>query len=578
MHIQARDSKELVFCLDSGRLFPLNDDALISFQTHEGTFLNDKDMAGLQDCEDFNCVGDLQASPKPKHPWCSSPGSREGKKRRICRAMQQDQSNCYSQNDTVDELNCDSCENGELAAQSGKHQNDKDVQCGTRNIDGYVTGEEKSLEQILKVALEAETEQVYSFRGILVSKRWCYALGERAGVTGIRCGRQNADTQRVSHGALDILRKTTLELTLKEFSERVTCNQALSVRLYLDSLTTWIPCGLTPGAVVYLGRAILCPVHCDLRAQTQQISAPDFEERGMSLVFRGVAETHVTILQTSSPGLRMEVASAVQKGNRDVLQLGDLDATKPKPGLITIIGSITIIWKLILEMVCSSCQSVAPPQSVSKSKLPEAGVAAHHGFHGVRVCSRSRRPTAGSSAADGPHVPCTYCLIVRAEGNLDDGSGTCRFEVEGVDLVLNDLLGVQGAAKEQILAAAHEFGRLAFQSGVHHEEPLKLHQAQACVPNAARPLSGTSAAGLSEATLLLYMSVHKAMASGRMLRLRILCEQADSAPCDDGFPLSRKDLTHKMELQELVHERVSLGLTAVRPQVSVDSVVARSTV
>ena len=366
-----------------------------------------------------------------------------------------------------------------------------------------------------------------------------------------------------------VSQKKVLVVTLEEHSlEQATGRAGKQVHVYMDGRQTWIPRGLLPGALVSCCRLLLC-------AQSGSGGAFD-------TVFCAGPHTHVAILRTApadcipvavscaetpcSPGTKAK--SNAQMPSREVMSVGhpetgvireedmvrvcDLQSWVERPGWMTMQGCISSLWRVTIEMVCSVCEAVAPPQPLAASahSLPS------------RASARCRQARAGACAAPGrasvaeDAPPCCYALVVKAEGKFEDGSGTCRVELEGQELVLRSLLRVSKPGVQQLVAAALRFGRLTYQEGVDHDQCLKLAQASAILKGTT--LSDWCPHGLSEATMLLYSAVQDALGAGLLTQLRVSCQHVPFAPAKVGSGGGKA----------VVMQGVSLGTTAHRPQVS----------
>jgi len=316
------------------------------------------------------------------------------------------------------------------------------------------------------------------------------------------------------------------------------------VHVYIDAKSAWMARGLLPGALVLCRRVV---VETDTSGTAQRAAGAARPPRpAPRLVCRAFHETYMTILQTADDEVRSdrEVQPASGRAawpapHAAPVRVGDLDAVDARGGMLTLEGSLTSIWKVALEMVCPACLSVAP---ATAAPLPPA-----------ISCSTTRRGGQCKQARAGGEAQgaCTYSLMVKAEGRFEDGSGFCRVEMGGSEVVLDSLLRLSHAARRQLLAAAFQSGRLAFQGGVHHEEAVK--HAQTCALLNARPLPASSAQNLCEAARVLSTAVHDALESGALTRARILCQQIRTV--GDSRASIKKVLLHPVT-------------TATRPTVS----------
>jgi hypothetical protein len=299
------------------------------------------------------------------------------------------------------------------------------------------------------------------------------------------------------------------------------------VHVYMDRSETWIPRGLLPGARVCWRHLILCtPLH--------SAGAPD-------IVWRAGPHTHVVILRTAmqfpasdsiaptpSPcsaeaQCKEGTTSRVRMGTghaeagvipeEDMVRVCHLQAcveqARRLTKQLTMQGSITSLWRVTIERVCSVCEGIGAWKNACKY-----------------ACK----------------LACKYALVVKAEGKFEDGSGTCRMELEGQELVLRGLLRMSKPAMQELVAAAQQFGRLTFQRGIHQDECLKHAQASAILatpspilatPAQASPIHVSETArlpsskheGLSKGTMLLYKAVEQALVGGMLTHLRVTAEQ-----------------------------------------------------
>ena len=298
------------------------------------------------------------------------------------------------------------------------------------------------------------------------------------------------------------------------------------VDVYMDDVCSWIPHGLAPGALVSCRRLLLCPLaqSCnDIRGASLGGGGVRGERSaGGRVVCRAVPQTHIAILCCAPPEtcaqhnphthLTPAIAiSGVQMAWREVVRVVDVVQRCVEGGqeevgnltLMTLIGSVTNIWRVSIELLCCECQAVVSAASIGAK----------------RVCCQQ------CACAPKPAMPCEYRVVVKATGNFDDGSATCRIHFEGQELVLHTLLGVNKAVEQQLVAAARETGRIVFEGGLHDDEAVRLHQTWA-VLQVREPLSAALLLSMQHATNLLSTAVEKARGSGSLCNLRILCHQS----------------------------------------------------
>ena len=298
------------------------------------------------------------------------------------------------------------------------------------------------------------------------------------------------------------------------------------VDVYMDEVCSWIPHGLAPGALVSCRRLVLCPSppsgH-DIRGASLGGGGVRGEgSAGGRVVCRAVPQTHIAILRCAppetcaqhNPHTRLTPAiaiSGVQMAWGEVVRVVDVVQRCVEGGqeevgnltLMTLIGSVTNIWRVSIELLCCECQAVANAPSIGAK----------------RVCCQQ------GACAPKPGMPCEYRVVVKATGNFDDGSATCRMHFEGQELVLHTLLGVDKAVEQQLVAAASETGRIVLEAGLHDDEAMRLHQTWA-VLQVREPLSAALLLRMQHATNLLSTAVEKARGSGSLCNLRILCHQS----------------------------------------------------
>ena len=371
------------------------------------------------------------------------------------------------------------------------------------------------------------------------------------------------------------------------------------VHVYMDRSETWIPRGLLPGARVCWRHLIRCtPLHSAGAPDTVSAGAPDtvchaagapdtVSAGAPDTVCRAGPHTHVVILRTAmqfaasdsiaptsdaiaptpsaiaptpSPcsaeaPCKEGTTSRVRMGTghaeagvvpeEDMVRVCDLQACVERARRLTkqltMQGSITSLWRVTIERVCSVCD-------------------------GIGACKNA----------------CKYALVVKAEGKFEDGSGTCRMELEGQELVLRWLLRMSKPAMQELVAAAEHFGRLTFQKGIHQDECLKHAQASAILATPS-PILGTRAQaspihaihlsetarlpsareqGLSKGTMLLYNAVEQALSGGMLTQLRVTAEQLP--PLVGGRMGSGGG-------KEVVIQGKAVGTTAYRPEVALRS-------
>jgi hypothetical protein len=374
--------------------------------------------------------------------------------------------------------------------------------------------------------------------GLVLAVAWRYdmpppllptaANASDGGLAGIADGdcSHDAQAQAPAHHAqakapahphvLCVSQKRVLVVTLQ--GQSLEC-AGKRVHVYMNRSETWIPRGLLPGARVCLRHLILCtPLH--------SAGAPD-------TVCRAGPHTHVVILRTAiqfpasdsiaptpSPcsaeaQCKDGTTSRVRMGTghaeagvmpeEDMVRVCHLQACVERARRLTkqltMQGSITSLWRVTIERVCSVCE-------------------------GIGACKNA----------------CKYALLVKAEGKFEDGSGTCRMEFEGQELVLRGLLRMSKPAMQELVAAAQQFGRLTFQRGIHLDECLKHAQTSAILatpslilatPAQASPVHVSETArlpssrqqGLSKGTMLLYNAVEQALVGGMLTHLRVTAEQ-----------------------------------------------------
>lgn len=316
------------------------------------------------------------------------------------------------------------------------------------------------------------------------------------------------------------------------------------VHVYMDTAVTCIPRGLLPGALVVCRHAVLCgpcPNSISTAAGTRGGGAEAASAPRGTLVCRAQAHTHIGILHTAAPyssvcGLPPLLPPLPGLTPRPwgkvvhVAELGTLvggDAATAAAGAdVTLVGSFCSLWKVSIEMLCSFCQELAPPQTEQAPPPPHSV-----GNREETQCKQQVDKHVSTDRGEQGRVfsvPCKYTLVVKSQGKFDDGSGSCRIHLHGQHLVLERLLSIPGPQRHELLKAAHQYGRVSFQCGVEDEECFKAAHTRAFLqPSRTAP---TSTSRLERATLILSSAVHQAMSSGSLASLRVLGHALPSLP------------------------------------------------
>ena len=425
---------------------------------------------------------------------------------------------------------------------------------------------------------DGEAQRMVSFRGVVLSSAWRYSLPSSGGAP---CVKPYGASHAAAHGAPIPLHayaasKQVLLLSLarvtwdSEGEAAAAAASCAQFHVYIDAQRCWIPRGLVPGALVACRRVLLqgndykTPLKAAAGMGASAPSAASTEGRDWradrDLACWALPETQISILRTATAdwvsaaggaGAPYAAASLGQNCHAEV-RIGDLDAVAARDGVMMLVGSLTSIWKVSIEMVCPACQSVAPP-SAEPAPCAISCEATRQG----QVCKEA--PAGGPLGAAAR--ACVYSLVVKAEGRFEDGTGFCRAELEGAELVLGSLLRLSPAAVRQLLAAAFQSGRLAFHGGVQHEDAVRHAQA-CCALVHARPLPPSSARSLSDAVFVLSTAVHDALASGKLAMLRIWCEQVLA-------PRARaRECAASLPSKKVFLPQASAAFTANRPQAS----------
>jgi hypothetical protein len=426
---------------------------------------------------------------------------------------------------------------------------------------------------------DGEAQRMVSFRGVVQSSAWRYALPSSGWGA---CVKPYSASHAAAHGApfplhanaasKQVLLRSLARVTAYSHGVAAAAAAACAqLHVYIDAQCCWIPRGLVPGALVACRRVLLqgndykTPLKAAACTGASAPSAASMEGRAdLNLACWALPETQISILRTAAADEvraaggsgapdAASAASARQNPHAEV-RIGDLDALAARDGVMMLVGSLTTIWKVSIEMVCPACQSVAPP-TAEPAPCAISCEATRQG----QVCKQALAGGAPGAAAGA----CMYGLVVKAEGRFEDGTGFCRAELEGAELVLGSLLRLSAAAVRQLLAAAFQSGRLAFQGGVQHEDAVRHAQA-CCALVHARPLPPWSARSLSDAALVLSTAVHDALASGKLAMLRIWCQQA-LAPRARG-----RECAASLPSKKVFLPQASAALTANRPQASLD--------
>ena len=356
---------------------------------------------------------------------------------------------------------------------------------------------------------EAQPQRLYTIQGVVSSIRSCYSDDENwkqvwhptptpqlsVCNTNVPCalGHDLETKSGLQQGyphdiARDVTQKTILEVILSEPLKAQTRVEGKSPRLrpsvgvYIDAGLQGVPKGILPGALVLcrglrvhrgFGDGSSAGTHADGGGGQGNL-------RGRVWTTPAMAKTSITILRTAPPtrslvcGVRGG-ATVEAEAHGQVIHLCDLLPSDDRSGLVTVVGAFTILWQVTIEMVCKHCHAVA----VAKWARKEGG-----------RCGKSELLLAGAKGGGGTSEAgsaCDFCYVVKAAGQFEDGSGVCRVEMEGEDLVLRHLLGIAPHDREQVLQTAERIGKISWRKEAHYEAGLKevvvWRRMFACVPH-----------------------------------------------------------------------------------------------